>query len=175
MRPRRPPTTRAYQREGDMIQNTGTEASDSHDGGDHRLDLSVSGLSCAGDAAPLARRIERLPGVREALINPITERAVVRFDPGRTDIAEILRAMERLGIGAGDRLVRWHAPAPGCTCAGCSERLEARLNALAGVEMVILNPDEKSVTLEYVPSRTDTDLLGEALTVADPSACDSAN
>lgn len=158
-----------------MIESIGTEAHDSRAEADHRLDVSVAGLSCAGDAAPLARRLERLPGVREALVNPITERAVVRFDPAGTDIGEIFGVLERLGIAARDRLVRWHAPAPGCTCAGCSERLKGRLTALAGVEAVVLNADEKGVTLEYVPSRTDPDLLGRALTVADPTTCASSH
>lgn len=156
-----------------MIQARGTDARRPRVDAGHRLEVSVAGLSCAGDAAPLARRLERLPGVREALVNPITERGVIDFDPSTGGVEEILGVLEKLGIDGGGHVVRWHAPAPGCTCDGCRERLGTRLRALPGVEAVILNPDEKSVTVECVPSKTRLDLLAEALTSPEPAACGS--
>lgn len=139
---------------------------------EHRLELSVTGPSSADGAAPLAVRLERLPGVLEALVNPITERAVVRFDPFTADTTKILDVLESLGIDARNRLARWHAPAPGCTCPGCQERLEATLGGLTGVEAVVLNQDEQSVTVEYVPSRSDQAMLYRALTTRPPSSCE---
>lgn len=59
------------------------------------MNLSIGQLSCAGAAAPLARRIEQLPGVREATVNPITERAVIFFDPAVIDVAGIVRALRQ--------------------------------------------------------------------------------
>jgi len=156
-----------------MIQNVITETYDPAGGADHRLEVSVAGLPCAGEAAPLARRLEHLPGVLEALINPITERAVIRFDPAITDVEEVFAMLGTLGVDGADRLVRRHAPAPGCTCPGCSERLKARLAGIEGVEAVIVNAGEKSVTLEYVPSRTDAALVTRVLAVSDTKVCDS--
>jgi copper chaperone CopZ len=137
----------------------------------HRLELSVTGLACAGDAAPLAVRLKRLAGVLEALVNPVTERAVVRFDPSVTDLAKIFRVLEGGASGARDLLARWHAPAPGCMCAGCREQLKDTLGRLAGVEAVVRNPDEHSVTVEYVPSRSDEAALCRALTKRPASSC----
>jgi len=158
-----------------MIQKPRTETGDPLAGRDHRLEISMAGLPFAGAAAPLARQIERLAGVHEALINQITERAVVRFDPAATAVGEIFAVLETLGLESADRLVRLHAVAPGCMCRNCRERLEARFDEIDGVEAVIFNTDETSVTLEYVPSRTDADLLTRALTTSDSKACDAAD
>ncbi len=138
---------------------------------DHRLEISITELSCAAESAPLARRLERLAGVREAIVNPITERAVVRFDAELTNTADIFGVLQRLGVDAGAKLVRLHAPVLGCMCDDCRQRLEERLAGVAGVEAVHLNTDEKSVTVEYVPSRTDARGLREALTGADSTDC----
>ncbi len=156
-----------------MTRKTSSETHDRDTGADHRLEISLTGLSFAGEAAPLARRLERLPGVQEALTNPITERAVVRFDPTMTDVGEVFTVLETSGLDSADHLVRRHAAVPGCVCGNCRQRLDARLAEIDGVEAVIFNTDEKSVTLEYVPSRTDADLLTRVLT-SDSKACRSA-
>ena len=140
---------------------------------EHRLELSVVGLSCAGDAAPLAARLKRIPGVLDALVNPITEHAVVCIDPVVTDVSEIFEVLDQLGIAATGRLVRRHFEVPGGTCPHCGERLETALGRVDGIEAVVLNPDEGCVTVEYVPNRLDDDTLREALTTAAAASCKS--
>ena len=64
-----------------------------------RLEIGVGDLSCAGSAAPIASRIRRIPGVTEAVVNPITQRATITFDPGAVGAEEIVHqpfvALER--------------------------------------------------------------------------------
>ncbi len=133
---------------------------------DHRIELSVAGLSFGDEAAPLARRLERIEGVHQALLNPITERAVLEFDPkiGLERIVGLLD--ERQGLETANRLVRWHAPLRGGTCAQCRERLVRALSVVPGVEGVVLNPEAGTVTVEYVPSHTDTVALGRTLSTS---------
>ena len=55
-----------------------------------RLEIPVVNLSSAGAAASLAARIKRFAGVHSAAVNPITERAVITYDPAVTDPARLV-------------------------------------------------------------------------------------
>ena len=98
-----------------------------------RIELSVAGLSCAGDAAPLARWLEQLPGVREAMVNPVTERAVVVFDPGTVGIEAIIGVLEERGVDVGRTVARWRLKVPGLKCASCVRRIATPSSSKAWV------------------------------------------
>lgn len=46
-------------------------------------------FSCAGESAGLERRLRRVQGVNDVTVNPVNEVAYVRFDPNRTNLAEL--------------------------------------------------------------------------------------
>src|SRR5581483_6062675 len=120
-----------------------------------RIELSVAGLSCPGDAAPLAARLERLPGVREAMVNPVTERAVVAFDPGTIGIKAIIGVLEEWGIDVGRTVARWRLKVPGLKCASCVQRIEQAVEQVPGVYDASVNLATETLTVEYTPKRTD--------------------
>ncbi|MBI4501129.1 MAG: heavy metal translocating P-type ATPase, partial [Gemmatimonadetes bacterium] len=120
-----------------------------------RVELPVGELSCAGAAAPLAARIRRLPGVHDALVNPITQRAVVVFDPGVTGVEGIVRAVEDEGVEVGRAIARWHLQVAGLRCGSCVRRVERAVEAVAGVHGATMNLATESVTIEYTPRHTD--------------------
>ncbi len=120
-----------------------------------RIELSVAGLSCPGDAAPLAARLERLPGVREAMVNPVTERAVVAFDPGTIGIKAIIGVLEECGIDVGRTVARWRLKVPGLKCASCVQRIEQAVEQVPGVYDASVNLATETLTVEYTPKRTD--------------------
>jgi Cu+-exporting ATPase len=62
--------------------------------------LSVSGMSCASCVAHVERSARREPGVEAARVNLARGRAVVRFDPSRTDPARIAAAISAAGYPA---------------------------------------------------------------------------
>jgi P-type Cu+ transporter len=64
-----------------------------------RVELSVSGMSCAACATRIERKLNRLEGV-DASVNYATERASVRYDAERAAPADLLRAVEAAGYGA---------------------------------------------------------------------------
>ncbi|MFQ5808548.1 MAG: HAD-IC family P-type ATPase [Armatimonadota bacterium] len=120
-----------------------------------RVELPISELPCAGAAAPLAARIERVPGVREVVVNPVTERTVVLFDPGVTGVEELVRAVEAEGVEVGRSMARWRLRVGGLRCASRVRRLEQAVEAVPGVHAAIVNPAADSLTVEYSPRRTD--------------------
>jgi len=120
-----------------------------------RIELSVAGLSCAGDAAPLAAQLERLPGVREAMVNPVTERAVVVFDPGAIGIEAIIGVLEERGVDVGRTAARWRLKVSGLKCASCVRRVEQAVEGVPGIHDASVNLATETLTIEYTPKRTD--------------------
>ena len=101
-----------------------------------RLDLPITGMTCASCAARVEKRLNRLDGV-EASVNYATETAAVDFDPAAVTPESLVEAIEQLGYGAqsarcpGRR--RWRrrarsrspacaidlSPRPSCRCRCC--------------------------------------------------------
>lgn len=62
--------------------------------------LSIQGMSCAACSARIEKKLSSMEGVAEARVNLATERATVRYDPGKVKVSEIIAAVEYLGYGA---------------------------------------------------------------------------
>lgn len=64
-----------------------------------RLTLPIADLGCGGGGAlTIERTLVRLPGVRRAYVNPLTEMAYVEMDAARCSRADLVRAIEGLGF-----------------------------------------------------------------------------
>ncbi len=61
------------------------------------LSLPVTGMTCASCVNRIERFLARADGVEDAAVNLATERATVRFDPGRIDRNGIVAAIEAAG------------------------------------------------------------------------------
>ena len=62
--------------------------------------FTVEGIRCAACVWLIERRIQAVPGVREALLNVSTERLRVRWDPAGCKLSDILRALRAIGYTA---------------------------------------------------------------------------
>lgn len=65
-----------------------------------RVELKLTGMSCAACAARIEKAINAVPGVIRAGVNFATEKAVVEYDGGRVSPAEIKRAVADAGYKA---------------------------------------------------------------------------
>ena len=66
---------------------------------DTRVHLALEGMTCAACANRIERKLNKLDGV-EASVNYATEQAMVRFDPGRVTVPELVGAVEAAGYHA---------------------------------------------------------------------------
>jgi Cu+-exporting ATPase len=64
-----------------------------------RLDLPVTGMTCAGCVAAVEQALARTPGVERALVNLATQRATVILDPRRATPEELSEAVRKAGYG----------------------------------------------------------------------------
>ena len=67
--------------------------------GPERIELPITGMTCASCAARVEKRLNRLEGV-EASVNYATETATVAFDPAVVAPAGLVEAVEQAGYGA---------------------------------------------------------------------------
>jgi P-type Cu+ transporter len=68
-----------------------------------RMELSITGMTCANCAATIERVLnKKTPGVVAASVNLATERATVEYVPGLVSRADMVAAIERAGYGVLD-------------------------------------------------------------------------
>src|SRR5215204_2470993 len=65
-----------------------------------RIDIPVSGMTCAACQARVQRTLARQPGVRDAAVNLMTRTATVTFDPGASSPESLVTAIRSTGYGA---------------------------------------------------------------------------
>ncbi len=65
-----------------------------------KLNIPVSGMTCAACQARVQRVLERTPGVDEAAVSLMTNTATVRFDPDVVDASSLIERIRGTGYGA---------------------------------------------------------------------------
>ena len=71
-----------------------------------KAEVPVQGMTCAACVRRIEKALTRTPGVREATVNLALNRATVKYDPGATDEAALVRAIRDAGYdvpGAAER------------------------------------------------------------------------
>jgi Cu+-exporting ATPase len=90
------------------------------------LDLSITGMTCAACVRRIEKAVRAVPGVDEASVNLVTQRASVRHDPRAADRDALVAAIERAGYGVVDAAPAAKPTAPTAPA--------ARADALADAE-----------------------------------------
>jgi copper chaperone len=66
-----------------------------------KVTLNVQGMSCQGCVGSVTRVLKGTPGVEDVSVQLDPGSAKVSFDPARTSIAELKRAIEDAGYAVG--------------------------------------------------------------------------
>src|SRR5690349_8049522 len=67
-----------------------------------RVDLPVSGMTCAACARTIERTLTHTPGVERARVNFATSTATVEYNPSAAKVGDFVGAIEELGYGVPD-------------------------------------------------------------------------
>ncbi|MBP2626036.1 MAG: copA 1 [Firmicutes bacterium] len=67
-----------------------------------KIDLKITGMSCAACSGRIEKALNKLPGVYNAVVNLAIEKSTVEFNPGQINIVDIKSRIEKLGFGAHD-------------------------------------------------------------------------
>ncbi len=116
-----------------------------------RVDLPVSGMSCAACSARVQKSLSGLKGVESAAVNLAAERATVLYNPSEASADDFIDNIKDLGYGVSVSNVT--VPIKGMTCASCVKRVQDALASLDGVLSASVNLATEKATLEYSPSQ----------------------
>ena len=67
---------------------------------ENKIELKVSGMTCAACSSRVERKLSRLEGVSRASVNLTTERASVEYDPSKIKVSRMINEIKALGYGA---------------------------------------------------------------------------
>src|SRR5687767_9972071 len=157
-------TTDERQATLDQVQRAAPRHDSSPVGSDSaRVDLPITGMTCASCASRVEKSLAGSPGVRKAGVNLATARATVEYDPGATGIRNLVRAVEDAGYGTAGTFRAEFVVDDSSRPSGSPLPLERHLKSLEGVTDAAFNLGTMEVRVDYRPGRTDTQTIKAAI------------
>jgi Cu+-exporting ATPase len=119
--------------------------------GPKRIDLPVTGMTCAACSSRVQNMLSGLKGVESAAVNLAAEKATIMYNPSDTGPDVFTKSIEDLGYGVS--ISKTTLPIKGMTCAACVKRVQDALASIDGVLSASVNIATEKATLEYVPAQ----------------------
>ena len=119
--------------------------------GTFRIDIPVTGMTCASCVSHVQKALSELRGVTEASVNFAAEKAAVVYDPSVVSVADLITSVIDQGYGVA--VSRLTLPVRGMTCAACVSAVENALRGLDGVVSVAVNFATEKAAIDYFPSQ----------------------
>jgi Cu+-exporting ATPase len=113
-----------------------------------RINIPVTGMTCASCVRRVERALSRMEGVAEARVNFANERASVTYEPTVTSPDKLIGAVKDAGYGADFREMTFGVT--GMTCASCVGRVERALEKVPGVFKASVNLATEKATVRYI-------------------------
>jgi P-type Cu+ transporter len=128
-----------------------------------RVDLPITGMTCAACARRIERKLSKAAGVSRAGVNFATARATVEYDPLATSVRALIEAVRQVGYGTGEAARASFIIDDSARPAGSSVQLENHLNKLQGVVHASFNLSTAEVRVEYLPGATELKSIRRAI------------
>src|SRR4030042_1161215 len=113
-------------------------------------------MTCTTCAATVEKGLSETPGVEQANVNFASEKASIKYDPSKVDLAKIRDAVSQLGYGVATKKSIF--PVAGMTCASCVARVEEALSSVPGVISASVNLASDKATVEYLEGTEPADM-----------------
>lgn len=123
--------------------------------GDERVDLPITGMTCAACARRVETALAKAPGVRRAGVNLATSKATVEYDPSAAGVRDFMRVVEDAGYGTAGTARADFVVDDSARPSGSSRPLEDHLSARRGVVSAEFNLATMEVRVEYLPGAVD--------------------
>ncbi|HEX8141722.1 MAG TPA: heavy metal translocating P-type ATPase [Pyrinomonadaceae bacterium] len=128
-----------------------------------RIDLPITGMTCAACARRIERRLAKAPGVRRAGVNFATSRATVEYDPEATGVRRLMDTVKEVGYGTAGTAHAVFIVDDSARPAGSGQQLEKHLRSVPGLLNASFNLGTMEVRVEYLPGATDAGTIREAI------------
>ncbi|NUR33494.1 MAG: HAD-IC family P-type ATPase, partial [Gemmatimonadaceae bacterium] len=133
------------------------------DGTGERIDLPITGMTCASCANRIERTLQKAPGVRRAGVNLATSRATIEYDPSSTGVRQLMDTVQETGYGTAGTARADFVVDDSARPSGSSRPLEDHLGRQRGVVTTSFNLSTMQVHVEYLVGATDVAALRRAI------------
>lgn len=119
-----------------------------------KIDIPVTGMTCAACSSAVERSLKKIEGVKSAAVNLSLERATILFSEADVPVLlpVIIDAIKDEGYGVATR--KLDVAVSGMTCASCVSAVEKTLKGLDGVIAASVNLATEKASIEYIPTIT---------------------
>jgi P-type Cu+ transporter len=116
-----------------------------------RIDLTITGMSCASCASHIQESLARLKGVESASVNFASGKATIFYDPSAASVNDFIAVIRDQGYDVPVSKVL--LPVKGMSCASCVATVQEALSAVPGVLSASVNFATEKATVEYLSSQ----------------------
>lgn len=122
-----------------------------------RIDLPISGMSCASCAATIQKGLKGLKGIKKADVNYATSRATVFFEPSLVKPELIIHSVKESGYDVKTSTIE--LPIQGMECASCVSKIEKSLLRAEGVVQASVNLATARARIKYILDVVDIETI----------------
>src|SRR5215213_2032407 len=126
-----------------------------------RINIPVSGMTCASCVRRVERALSKKDGVAQASVNFAAEKASLAYDPVATSPDELIEAIRDAGYSANVRETTFGVT--DMTCASCVGQVERALKKVPGVLEVSVNLANERATVGYLAGEAEPRDLERAI------------
>lgn len=148
---------------GEIMSNPVSLPSHAANTTNERIDLPITGMSCASCARRVEKQLGNMPGVHRAGVNFASSRATVEYDSGQVGICDLMAEIKRTGYDTAGSAQAEFVVDDSARPSGSSHQLEEHLNALPGVVKVNFNLATRNVHVDYLADRIDLAAVRDAI------------
>ncbi|MEC4722278.1 heavy metal translocating P-type ATPase [Noviherbaspirillum sp. CPCC 100848] len=128
-----------------------------------RIDLPISGMSCASCARRVEKQLSGVPGVQRAGVNFASSRATVEYNPQQVGIRDLLDEVRKTGYEAAGSAKAEFVVDDSARPSGSSVQLEGHLNSQAGIVSTNFNLATRTVRIDYLADIVDLGTIRNAI------------
>ena len=158
--------TAGFEASGLSSEAVATGARNDHstpNGKGERVDLPITGMTCAACANRIEKQLNTQPGVQKASVNFATAKATVNYDPQTTGVGNLIQTVKDVGYDTTAPSRVEFVVDDSARPSGSSVQLENHLSKLPGVCAVNFNLATMDVAVEYLADATDAKKIRAAI------------
>ena len=132
-------------------------------GGGERVDLPITGMTCAACANRIEKQLKKQPGVDACSVNFATAKATVKYDPGKTNVAALVQTVKDTGYDTAGTARAEFVVDDSARPSGSGTPLENHLMKRSGIVKASFNLATTTVAVDYLPNSVDVKNIRAAI------------
>ena len=132
-------------------------------GAGERVDLLITGMTCAACANRIEKQLNKQPGVEKASVNFATSKATINYNPEKTGIGNLINTVKDVGYDTAGTSTIEFVVDDSARPSGSSVQLENHLSKVRGVVKSNFNLATMAVNVEYLPDAANVKAIRSAV------------